>query len=298
MAEVGLLGPSNDLDAPVHLAVVLPCRDVADTLPEQLDRLVDERWTRPWCIVVVDNGSTDGTAEVARRYADRGVRLVTATSGAGVGYARNAGARAVSSAAIAFCDGDDIVHRGWVAAMGDALERDELVGGRVDTTSLNEPWLARSRPMASSDGLARFAETPFAPGCSCGVRRDLYDRLGGFDESFQGLEDVELSLRARALGVQARLAPGAVVAYRLRADPRLLWRQATFYGRGHPLLIRRASELGLPAPSRLRGLRSWAWLLLHLPSARSRAGRYALLWVLAFRVGVLRTALRLRRPYV
>lgn len=298
MTTARSIGPSSTLGTAKDLAVIVPCHNAASTLAQQLDRLVEERWTRPWCIVVVDNGSTDETREVATRYSDRGVAVVTANDGRGVGYARNAGARAVNATAVAFCDGDDVIAPGWVAAIGDALDEHALVGGRIETGSLNEPWLAGSRPMASKGRLAQFAGTAFAPGGNCGIRSDLYHRLGGFDEGFDGLEDIEFALRARALGVRAVGVPNAVIAYRLRPSARDLWRQGTFYGKGKPLLIIRARELGLGAPSRVEGLRSWAWLLVHLPALRNRAGRYQWLWVVAFRIGVLRRAIQLRRLYL
>ncbi|MEO7572237.1 MAG: glycosyltransferase [Acidimicrobiales bacterium] len=290
--------PTADVDTYTDLAVILPCHDVESTLAVQLDRLVEERWTRPWCIVVVDNSSRDQTRAIAERYAGRGVRIVTASQRRGAGYARNAGAEATSAPALAFCDGDDVVAPGWVAAIGDALERHELVGGMVDTTLVNDAWIASSRSMAEDGQLGQFGEIPFAPSCNCGIRRDLFDRLDGFDEDFDGHEDVELSLRARALGVAVVAVPDAVIGYRLRSTVRELWRQGTVYGRGRPLLIIRAHELGLPAPSRVHGVRSWAWLVVHLPALRHRAGRYRWLWVAAFRVGVLRRAVELRRLYL
>ncbi len=291
-------GPSLPADVELSLAVVIPCHNSGSTLAEQLDRLVDERWTRRWGIVVVDNGSTDDTRVVVNRFLERGVSVVSATEKYDAGYARNAGVRSVRASAIAFCDGDDVIQPGWVAAIGDALDQHELVGGRLETETLNDPWLATSRPLTQEDGLARFAGTPFVPTCNCGVRRELFDRLGGFDENFDGLEDIEFSLRARSVGVIASAAPGATVSYRFRSTARELWRQGRYYGEGRPLLIQRARELGLPAPGRAEGVRSWAWLLMHLPWLRHRQGRYRLLWVAAFRVGVLRRAVRLRRFYI
>jgi glycosyltransferase involved in cell wall biosynthesis len=291
-------GPTADDGEPFDLAVIIPCRNVAATLAEQLDALVAEKWDHPWGIVVVDNDSTDATAAVARRYADRGVRVVEARQGQGVAYARNAGVNAVQARAVAFCDGDDVIHPGWVRAMGSALQDHHLVSGSLETTTLNAPWLVNSRPMGRGGDLPRFGATPFASGGNCGIRRELYERLAGFDENFEGLEDIEFSLRARAAGVTATPAPGAVIAYRMRSGVRDLWRQGLFYGGSQPLLIRRARQVGLPAPSRWQGLRSWAWLVLHLAGLRNRAGRLPLLWVLACRLGVLRRSIQLRSLYV
>ncbi len=295
-------GPELDPEATLDLVVVVPCRNEGATLADQLDVLCAERWERPWGIVVVDDGSSDDTESVARSFADRGVRVVATSGdeqgGRGVGHARAVGAAAASARSVVFCDGDDLIWAGWVGAMGDALVRHELVSGRLETRTLNPEWLAEARPLSTTDGLPRFGAVPFASGATFGVRMALFRELGGFDESFVGLEDIELCLRARARGIVPVVASGALVAYRLRPDFRAIWRQGVFYGRGRPELIRRAGALGLPAPSRFEGLRSWAWLAVHLPGLRDRTGRRRWTWVLANRVGVLRGAWDVRGIYL
>lgn len=297
MSVSALQGPTGD-DRELALAVVIPCHNVEQTLAAQLDALVGQRWTRPWGIVVVDNRSTDSTVEVARRYGDQGVRVVTADDGRGVAYARNAGARAVRSDAVAFCDGDDVVGPGWVAAIGDGLFEADIVSGQLETNLLNPAWLADSRPMSRPGSLPTFGTVGFASGCNCGVRRGVLDELGGFDESFVGLEDIEFSLRARARGFDIRPVPDAVVSYRFRTAAGDVWRQGVFYGRGRPALIALAKELGLPGPGRFEGLRSWGWLVLNAHRATSRGGRFLWLWVLANRIGVLRGALARRSVFL
>ena len=296
---IGHLGPSSDHDdEELELAVIVPCHNEATTLPEQLDRLVAERWDQPWSIVVVDNNSADATADVARSYAAQGVSVVSANAGRGVGYARNAGARAVRSRNVAFCDGDDVIQPGWVPTIGNALQHHDLVSGELDTTALNSEDLAKSRPMGRPGQMPRFGSTPFASGGNCGISRRLFEMLDGFDEHFDGLEDIEFSLRARAEGYSAVRAEGAVLAYRMRPTARDTWSQGVFYGGSVPLLTRRARDLGLPAPSHVRGLKSWAWLVLHMPRLRTQAGRMQLLWVFASRIGTLRRAIQLRSFYL
>lgn len=282
----------------VALAVVVPCHNVGDTLSQQLDALVDERWSRPWTIVVVDNNSTDDTASTGRRYEGRGVRVISANGGWGVSYARNAGVRAVDSELVAFCDGDDVIHPGWVSSLGDALQHADIVGGANETRSLNPDWLAESRPNGRSNKLPTFGQLEFAPGGNSGMRREVFEELGGYDENFVGLEDIEFSLRATAAGAKLVYSEGVTIAYRYREGLRSLWRQGFFYGRGRPALIKTARDLGLPSPSRIEGVRSWAWLIIRLPLLRNRAGRYQWVWVLANRMGVLRGAVALRSLYV
>lgn len=285
----------------LDLSVVVPCRDVAATLPAQLDALVAQEWDGAWEVVVVDNGSRDDTVAIAERYgrdSQGRVRVVAAHAGTGVSYVRNAGVRASGARAVVFCDGDDIVERGWVAAMGDALGDHELVTGTLDLTALNPPGLARSRGPASADAIPHFGAVPFARGNNGGMQRSLFDTLGGYDESFLGLEDIELSLRAAALGATVTLVPEARLRYRYRDGLGALWRQGLFYGGSLPELARRARALGLRPPDRFAGLRSWAWLVVHLPDALTHDGRLAWTWVLANRLGVLRGALQTRSLHV
>lgn len=291
-------GAPTSADEHLALAVIVPCHNVEATLAQQLDALVEERWHSSWGIVVVDNGSTDRTAAVARSYQGRGVRLVTANEGRGVAYARNSGVRAVHARSVAFCDGDDVVLPGWVAAMGEALQNHDIVSGGLDSDLLNPPWLAKSRPLGRPGRLPTFGQVGFASGCNCGVRTEVFDQLGGYDELFVGLEDIEFSLRAIARGIEIHSAPDAVIAYRFRSNLSAVWRQGLFYGRGRPSLNLRARALGIPAPSRLEGLRSWGWLLINAPKIRSRQGRYLWVWVLANRFGVLRGSLAVRRPFI
>ena len=68
--------------APCEFTIVIPARNEELTLPAQLDALLAQQWSGTWEVVVADNGSTDGTADVVRRYgaADRRIRLVDAGS--------------------------------------------------------------------------------------------------------------------------------------------------------------------------------------------------------------------------
>lgn len=275
-------------NVPLQLAVIIPAYNVEDTLGEQLDALTEQTWSHPWGILVVDNNSTDSTKSIAQAYADRGVRVVEAYEGRGVAYARNTGVRYSQAATVAFCDGDDVVLPGWVGAIGTALTEASIVSGALETDSLNPPWLARSRPMAKQDRLPTFGTIGFASGCNSGMTRAVFDQLNGFDETFAGLEDIEFSLRARAAGFDIKHVPGGIVAYRFRDRIAAVWRQGILYGSGRPELKRRARQLDLPIPNRLETLKSWAWLILHVPDLITLSGRYRWLWVLANRVGVLR----------
>lgn len=281
------------------LAVIIPCHNEAETLPAQLKSLQAQEWHGDWEIIVVDNRSTDGTAAVAETYAGGPVplRVVSATERAGIAYARNSGVRQTDARSVAFCDGDDVVFPGWTAAIGDALTDQPLVTGTLDGERLNEPWLARTRPMGSSDDLPRFGDVPFARGNNAAMHRTLWEELDGYDEEFDGLEDIEFSVRAAGAGYRPTLVPDARVAYRFRSGLRATWRQGIYYGRGRPWIAQEADRHGLPGPGRFDGLRSWVWLVARIPTLATRAGRHAWVFTLAVRCGVMRGAIRTRRVF-
>jgi len=278
----------------VDLTVVVPCHNESLTIRQQLDALASQTWEGEWEVVVVDNQSDDDTAEIARSHAGLSgrVRVALATEHRGVAYARRAGVEASSARAVVFCDGDDVVGEGWVAAMGEALAEHDLVTGDVELALLNEPPLATSRGPSEMGAPPRYGSVTFLRGNNGGMTRAVWDELNGFDEAFHGLEDIELSLRAAAAGRSVHFIPGAVVHYRYRTDRRGLWDQGLFYGRSYPMLRRRCRELGVTPPPRSQALRSWAWLIVNLPRALLGRDRPRWEWTLACRWGALQGAIR------
>lgn len=292
----------HDHPAGVELSVIIPARNEAATIADQLGALANQEWDGTWEIVLVDNGSTDATAAIAEEHGRSGtpVRVVRASARAGLNYARNTGIDASLGRSFALCDADDIVVPGWVAAMGNALRDHELVTGPLELDRLNPKWLADSRGRGDERGLPSFHGIfPTVHGNNMGMQRACADALGGFDEDvIIGSDDVELSMRAWIAGVEVHFAPEAVVHYRYRPEARALWRQGRNYGRSRPLVVRRLRERGLECPSRFAGARSWAWLVVHLPDLRNAPGRAGWVWVAANRIGQLEGSLRYRSLFV
>ena len=92
-------------------------------------------------------------------------------------------------------------------------------------------------------------------------------------------------------------ALGAEIEYRYRTDARSLFRQGRLYGRGRPLVYRRAAAVGVRAP-RLAGWRSWLLLVAWLPRLRSEEGRASWCWLAGVRLGQVEGSLRQRSLYL
>jgi glycosyltransferase involved in cell wall biosynthesis len=256
-------------------------------------------------VIISDNGSTDRTVAVARSYADRlpGLVIVDSSAQAGPGYARNVGSRATPARLLAFCDADDEVGHGWLAAMVAALERHQFVAGRFDAARLNDAETLRSRALQQDDGLQ---ESPFGPGLphagagNLGVTREVFFSVGGFDPSVGTLEDTDLCWRIQLTGVPLVFCAEALMHVRLRSSLRSMWSQGKSYGMASALLEHRYPNIvpvpgsaaataqatnphGLPLPAaRKPGTGRLATLLKLVREQRSFG---SLLWTLGWHIG-------------
>lgn len=268
--------------ARVDLSVVLCTYNGGARIGAQLDALRAQRWDRAWEVVVVDNRSDDDTVDVVHRAtaADRRFRVVSAPERAGLAYARNVGAGAAAGRNLAFVDDDDVVADGWVAAIGDALDRHELVGSALDYERLNSCDVRTGRADFQSDRIERLMSLPSLAGAGFGVRAATWRSLGGNDEQWEATgEDFEFSFRAAVVaGIEPVLVPGAVYHYLLRCDTKGTFRQARRYGASHARLYRAWGRPAGAAPEPLNVvLRQWLWVARHVADllAPARATRWA-----------------------
>lgn len=259
--------------------VVIPVRNGASTIGEQLGALSRQTYAGAWEVVIADNGSTDGTQELCRSWADRlpQLRVVDASDVAGSSHARNVGADEAAGEVLAFCDADDVVAEQWLERLIDALARHDLVGGPQETDRLNDDtvrsWRS-SRPQDSLNVASGFLA--FAPTSNLGVWTDVYHRVGGLSDDYIQSHDVEFSWRAQLAGFDLGFAPGAVVHYRYRDTMKGIARQAYVSGLDAAQLYRDFRDAGLRRDSPAAMARGWLWLLARLPwlADRRRRGTY------------------------
>jgi GT2 family glycosyltransferase len=280
----------------MELSVIVTCHNGAETIGTQLEALAGQQWSGSWEVVVVDNGSTDDSREIIERFRGRlpGFRVVEASEKAGHGYACNVGARASAGESLAFCDDDDEVAPGWVAAIGEALREAELVAGRLEHDRLNETWAIAVRGRPQTDGLPVWEFVPYFPfafGCTIGIARRLHDSVGGFDEEMvPSAEDMDYCWRLQLAGAQIRFTPSAVTHYRGRANLGGVFRQARNYGVGDVRVYKKHRRLGMPAVQHplAMGVRKWLGLVKLFALAWNRTRLALALWHLGLRTGRLR----------
>lgn len=192
----------------MRVSVVVPAHESASTLERTLAALVGQELPEPYEVIVVDDGSTDAGAAIAER-AGPPVRLVRQKQ-AGAAAARNRGAGEARGEVIAFTDADCFPTSRWLAAGLEALERADLVQGAVAP-----PPEVRLGPFDRT--LIVVDESGLYESANLLVRRELFDRVGGFPHvidpgSGRPLgEDVSFGWRARRAGARTTFAPDALV---------------------------------------------------------------------------------------
>ncbi len=289
----------NAAATPLRLSVIIPCLNAEATLGEQLEALAVQQWPGWWEVIVADNGSSDGSLAVVELFAQRLPRLraVDASQRRGQAHARNVGAAAAEGEGLLFCDADDVVAPGWVAALGTALASHDFVASRYEIERLNPPRIAASRGNPQAEGLNPYTYPPFLPhagGGGLGVKRSLHRQVGGFDETMSVLEDTDYCWRIQLAGTPLVFAGDAVVHIRYRQSLDGIFRQTLAYGEHNVAIYRAYRDRGMPRLGWMPGLARWAKLLLSCPTVLIPGRRSRWIHQLAWRLGRLRGCLKHR----
>lgn len=212
----------QDHPAPI-VSVVVPAYNAADCLPLCLRALVDqEDLPGRLEILVVDDGSTDGTAEAAREAGGERLRVISRAERGGPARARNAGIKAALGELVLFTDADCIPDRRFVAEICHPLLDHPAVGGVKGAYRTTQRSTAARFAQAEFEEryrmMARLNSIDFIDTYAAAFRRSVLEEAGGFDTSFPvpNNEDVDLSYRIAAAGHRMVFAPAAVVEHRHR----------------------------------------------------------------------------------
>jgi glycosyltransferase involved in cell wall biosynthesis len=245
------------------VSVVLCVRNGEPTLGEQMAALAAQDFAGEWELLVVDNGSTDGTPAVIEHGAARLPARVLSESRIGLNFARNRAIGVARAEKVVLCDADDKVTPEWLRTMVDALDRFDLVGGALEVERLNPPSVRTSDPQ--SDGLPESMHRPYAVGANFGLRKRVWAAIGGFDGAFAGgCDETDFCLRAQDAGFTIGFEPSAVVHYRLRAQLIGTARQHYGYGRGEERMNAKRRRLGCVDAD--DAATRWRWLAVETRS--------------------------------
>jgi GT2 family glycosyltransferase len=228
-------------------------------------------------VIVVDDGSTDGTAKIAREY---GFRVIS-TGNRGLSNARNTGLKAATGEIVAYIDDDAYPDPQWLTYLAFTFMRTDYaaVGGPNLPPAGDGPIpdCVANAPGGPIHVLISDREAEHIPGCNMAFRKADLAAIGGFDPQFRVAgDDVDVCWRLRQSGRKLGFSPAAMVWHHRRNTVRGYWRQQRGYGQAEAMLESKWPEKYNPV-----GHVSWAGLVYgngHAPSIWSRSRIYQGIW--------------------
>jgi GT2 family glycosyltransferase len=222
-----------------HVSVVVPVLDSESGIGDCITSLLRTDYPAERReIAVVDNGSTDRTAQIIQRHPVRYLR----EERRGTARARNRGIEASRGEIVAFTDADCVATTGWLRELVEAFEEPDVrgVAGEIlayPPRTAAERYAARIGHLSPRRYLRRPV-LPFAVTANLAFRSSVFDSIGLLDPAApQGGESTDFCTRFFKLtGARLRYAPKAVILHRHRSTARELLRQQWGYGRGHAYL--------------------------------------------------------------
>jgi glycosyltransferase involved in cell wall biosynthesis len=250
---------------PPFVSVVVPARNAERTIGECLTSLVRAAYDSDRReILVVDNASTDRTAEIIRRHP---VRYLFEPR-RGPSAARNRGIGAASGEIVVFTDADCVVTKDWLRGLVERFDSDDVwgVAGEIvayPPSTAAQHYLAKHKVLWQRPALS--SSRPFAVTSNVAFRKGTFERIGLFDPELVKAQDKDFGWRFFNAGdLKLAYSPGALVMHRHRSTAWQLFTQHVGWGYGAALLHQKH---GLPWNLRLearkqRELASAAWIAM------------------------------------
>jgi len=182
------------------ISVIVPAYNEGTNIENCLHSLLSQKFPRnEFEIIVSDSSSTDNTAAVAKKLADK----VVVCKKVSAGFGRNAGAKKAKGSIIAFIDADSIAGKSWLSGIKQGLGEESCVALTGPFESLEKDSLLVTLfyfGWSLENRLAAAAGFPLFPGFNIAVKKKAFNAVGGFREDNMVCEDFDLSLKLRKLG--------------------------------------------------------------------------------------------------
>lgn len=235
------------------VSIVVPAYNEAQVLPDCIEALLEQSYPRSqYEVIVVDNGSTDGTRAVIDRYP---VRSVTENETQSSYAARNAGLRKARGDIIAFTDADCVPHSEWVSTAVEGFKNSQVgavAGGIVSGEPGNnvEAELKR-RDWLTETGTLNHPFLPYPQTANAFYRRSVFEAIGEFEETWISGGDADLAWRMQLLTpMTLEHVPEATVKHRHRTDLSSVFQQSMKWGHGSARLERKYGRQSVPSDLR------------------------------------------------
>jgi GT2 family glycosyltransferase len=236
-------------------SVVITAYNEAETIEACIESVLRQTFT-DFELLVIDDGSSDGTLELLQKYDDPRIRVYSFEENCGVSSARNKGIDAGCGRVVIFIDADAVAFEGWLEYLLEPFTETAVacVGG-PDVAPAGDGVFALSldftlRSLIATGNVRRQTVLArYSPaGCNLAIRRSVLEEVGLFDQRLNSRgEEKELEQRIRRRGYQIRYAPKASIWHHRRATLRSFWSQTYLSGRARIDILRLAPDAIEPA---------------------------------------------------
>jgi len=210
-------------------SVIIPAYNEEKTIGKTLESLKKQSF-RDFEIIVVDDGSKDGTAEIAKK---NGAKVIKQKN-AGPAAARNNGARNAKGEIVVFIDADCVADERWLEHMLKPFSDKEVAGVQGAYKSNQKSLVARFTQLDIEDRYKRLErkadQLDWIGSYSAAYRKNIFNELGGFDEDFPTAsgEDPEFSFKVSRKGYKLVFKNNAIV-YHFHETSLLKYLRTKFY---------------------------------------------------------------------
>lgn len=199
------------------VSIIIPCKNEVSNLKKTVDSIMDSKNKLSYEIIIVDDGSTDGSCDFinVNKEIYKDIKLISVLNFGAAG-ARNFGAKTALGKYLFFCDAHISVPDYWLDTLINTLEdnRAHIIApviedmvkenckgyGQTWNNNLEVTWLLNKIENSSS-------EIPIACGCAFGIKKEVFEAIGGFNKYFEvwGKEDEELCFKSWLFGYKVIL---------------------------------------------------------------------------------------------
>lgn len=233
----------------MRVSVIVPVKNNAKLLSKLLKTLSSQT-LKPYEVIVVDDGSVDGSPQVAKAY---GAIVLCTGGGKGPNFARSLGVKNAKGDIVAFTDSDCTPSRDWIKSLVEDFQRCPEASVVVGTTIAANPdaFLARFLDNSLLTPTPKYAKrlmlkNDFKPGiivatCNMAVLRQVFEKVGLFDPAYKyyGSDDMDFVYRVLKNGFVVLCSPKPLVRHHHRASLNNILKRYFQYGQGFAIFLKR-----------------------------------------------------------
>jgi glycosyltransferase involved in cell wall biosynthesis len=212
----------------IKISVVLTTKNEERNITKLLDSLMNQE--EPYEVLVVDSDSIDKTQEIVKKYSNENKNIKLILHPGSRAESMNYGIKQATGEAVAFIGGDDVADKDWIKEIRNGIKSADIVVGDLIATELE-----RVKNIENVKFYHNGVNVSY-PGTNTTYKKEILDKLGGFDPWFSSAEDLEINLRAVDAGYKIIHNKKAKIYYRPRGTPLTFLKQSFWYGYGRKLI--------------------------------------------------------------